>query len=70
MKIIESIEHWNILAAAMRDKGYTLWQMQYNHVHHEGFHAWFYKSGKDDVEVVTHNRAVEMAIVNYNSSFN
>lgn len=53
MKKIELIEQWNILAAALKEKGWRLWQMQYRWNEPEGFHAWFMKEGKSDVEVVT-----------------
>ena len=67
MKVISTIEQWQILKAAMKEKGYTLWQMQYSAEDKQGFHAWFYKTGKKDVEVVTHNADVQECIIRYNS---
>lgn len=68
MKRIDSIEKWNILSAAMKEKGYRLWQMQYGWDMPEGFHAWFAKDGKNDVEVVTFDESVQKAIIDFNSS--
>jgi hypothetical protein len=70
MKKIDTIEQWNILAAAMHKQEWQLWQWQYGWNHAEGFHAWFMRHGrdvKDSVEVETHNKNVQMAIVEYNS---
>lgn len=51
----------------MRERNYRLWQMQYGYDTQEGFHAWFNKSGKSDVEVVTFNKKVQDAIIKYTS---
>lgn len=67
MKVINTLEQWQILKTAMKEKGYALWQMQYDVLDKKGFHAWFSKSGKKDVEVVTHNADVQECIVRYNS---
>lgn len=66
MKKIETMEKWNILAAALHEKGYRLWQMQYSWDDKEGFHGWFLHAEKLDVEVITHNGDVERAIVAFN----
>lgn len=66
MKRIDTMEQWEILAAAMREKGYKLWQMQYSWDNKEGFHARFWKPEKSDVEVVTFDKAVQDAIVRFN----
>ena len=56
---IESIEQFNILAARLREKGYKpSWQYQDDN----GFHTWFAKAGKTDIEVVTHSEEVRKAI--------
>lgn len=63
MKNIETIEQWSILSAAMKEKGYRLWQTQYWWNMPEGFHAWYWKDGKADVEVFTHSKEVQEAII-------
>lgn len=69
MKIIENLEQWNILAAAMKEKDYRLWQFQYGYDRPEGLHAWFWRKGRDkDVEVVTHNKEVQEAILIFPTS--
>jgi|GEM_PF-907152 len=70
MKKIDTMEKWNILAGAMIEKGYRLWQMQYDCDLPEGFHAWFCKENKHDVEIVTFNKDVKHAILNYNKDYN
>lgn len=67
MKLIETLENWNILATAMKEKGWRLWQTQFIFDNEEGFHAWFRKDNKPEVEVVTHNEEVQKAIISYNS---
>lgn len=62
---IESMEKWLILKQAIIEKGYKLFQMQYNWDMAEGFIATFYKGNKD-VEVITHNKDIEDDIVNSN----
>jgi len=65
MKCIESLENWRILEAALREKGWRLYQWQYAWNEPTGFQATFEKSGKPDVKVVTHNHDVQEAIVKY-----
>lgn len=67
VKHIDSAEKWNILSDAMREKGYKLWQMQYCYNYPEGFHAWFWKAGKEEVEVVTFNKDVQRLIIGFES---
>lgn len=69
MKKIDNIEQWNILCAALKEKGWRLWQMQYRWNEPEGFHAWFWKEGKKDVEVVTYSEEVQEEILRYNESY-
>jgi hypothetical protein len=68
-KIIDSMEKWNILSAALREKGYSLWQMQYRWSHPEGFHAWFWRvdsNGKMlQVEVITFDQEIQNAILEF-----
>ena len=66
MKHINTIEKWHILRQAMVEKGWSLWQFQYRYDSPEGFHAFFIKEGKPDVEVKTFNQEVEESIVGYN----
>ena len=67
LKHIDTLEKWNILSSAMHERNYYRWQMQYSYDTKEGFHAWFNKSGKSDVEVVTFNKKVQDAIIKYAS---
>lgn len=68
MKKIETIDQWDTLASALKEKGYRLWRMQYRWDLPTGFHAWFTKEGvKDDFEVITHVEQVQKAIIKYNS---
>lgn len=64
MKYIDTIEKWNILSAAMQEKGYRIYQTQHDYYDLEGFHAWFF-DGKKDVEVYTYNQEVQKAIIAY-----
>jgi len=50
----------------LRAHGWTVWQMQYQAADPEGFHAWFQKSGEEDIEIVTFNEDVQKAIVGFN----
>lgn len=63
MKKIDTLEQWAILSAALKEKGYRLWRFQYNWDLIEGFHAWYWKRGKNEVEVVTYNEQVQEEIV-------
>lgn len=56
---IESIEQFNILAARLQECGYKPWQYQ----DLDGFHTWFAKAGKADIEVITHNEEIRKAIM-------
>lgn len=64
---IETTEKCSEFLAKLRERGYYLWQMQYRWDADEGFHAWFYKPGHEDIEVVTHKEQVQEAILDYNS---
>ncbi len=65
VKAIESIEQWYKLSVKLIENGYQIWQMQYDTRAPEGFHAWFYLTGKPEFEIVTHNDAVHDAIIKY-----
>lgn len=62
---IETMEKCNKFLEECRQRGYTVWQMQYRWDEPEGFHAWFYKSGHEDIEVITHNKQIQQAIVKF-----
>jgi hypothetical protein len=64
---IETLEKCNKFLAGCRQRGWKVWQMQYKYYSPEGFHAWFILPREPDIEVVTHNKAVQDAIVEYNS---
>lgn len=53
-KRIENMETWLVLKQLIIEKGYILWQMQYEWNHPEGLIAGFMKGSKR-LEVVTHN---------------
>ena len=63
VRSIETIEQWQILKAALIEKGYKVWQMQFSYDMPEGFHAWFWKDGSQQVEVATHNLNIQKDIV-------
>ena len=63
----ETIEQWNILSAKLHKYGYKPWQYQYGWWCEEGLHVWFWKTGKDDIEVVTHSEEVSKAIYKFES---
>lgn len=65
MQRIDNIDQWRALAAELCEDGYAIWQMQYSASQPEGFHAWFWAEGRADIEVVTHSREVEKAMVKY-----
>ena len=65
MKVIETIEEWATLAAELRKAGYTLYQIQYSASQPEGFHAWFWLTGRPTVHVVTHDASVQEAIIKF-----
>ncbi|HRW13369.1 MAG TPA: hypothetical protein P5549_09620 [Syntrophomonas sp.] len=62
VRIIETIEQWHILKAALIEKGYKLWQTQFSYDAPEGYRAWFWKDDKQ-VEVATHNQEIQSDIV-------
>lgn len=39
--------------------------MQYRWNDENGFHAWYYKDGKKDIEIVNFNKDVQKAIVKF-----
>lgn len=63
-RIIDTVEKWNILAAALKQKNYIFFYLQYGYDCPEGFHAWFIKDEKK-VEVITHNKEVQDAIIKF-----
>jgi len=66
---VETIEKCTRFLAACRERGYHVWQMQYQWFMPEGFHAWFHRSGDPgDIEIVTNNRQVQKMLVDYNST--
>lgn len=65
IRYVDMLDKWRVLASVMKEKGWRR-QLQYDFKHEEGFHAWFKKEGKEDVEVITRNERVEKAIVEYN----
>lgn len=70
MKIINTMEKWDVAAAYFLEKGYKVWQMQYSWDHPDGFHAWLFVSGNSDIEICTHNEHVQNSIIKFNSTVN
>ncbi len=68
VKKVETMENWRILEAAFKEKGWKLWQLQYRWDDPVGFHAWFWKTGKEDVELITKCEEIQSSIVAYNPS--
>lgn len=56
-KRIDDMDKWLILKAALIEKGYYLWQTQYDVDSPEGYHVGFMKDDKR-LEVITHNRDI------------
>lgn len=54
---INDIKEWNIFKQALKDRGYTIFQMQYDVNHPEGFHVWFIHKDKS-VELITYNKKI------------
>lgn len=46
-----------IMKGALKDKGYTLWQIQYDWNNPEGFHVGYMKGDKR-LEVIIHSKYV------------
>ena len=57
IKRIETMSKWLVLKQAIKDKGYVLWQTQYDVDNVEGYHVWFMKGDKR-VEIITHNKEI------------
>lgn len=64
-KIISELSRWAEIAEQLHAGGYRLWQMQYRASDPEGFHAWFWRNGRSDAEIVTYNAEVQRAIIDY-----
>jgi hypothetical protein len=66
MKRIDTLEQWETVAAAIREKGHRLWQWQYRYDHPEGFHTWVWAEGKN-VEFITYSKQVQDAMISFNT---
>ena len=62
---IDTVEQWVQLSAKLSEQGYKLWQWHYRYDDPDGFHARFWAQGKHDVEVVTFEKDVQDAVLNY-----
>lgn len=56
-KHIETLSKWLVLKQMIKDKGYTLWQMQYDWDNPDGYHVG-YMNGDKRLEVITHCKDV------------
>ena len=54
---INNLDEWNIFKQALKDRGYTLFQTQYDIDHPEGLHVWFIQKDKS-VELITFNEKI------------
>jgi hypothetical protein len=62
---VESLEKWAEVAPKLFVHGCRLFTMQYDADHPEGFHAWFWCPDYPTIEIVTHNKDVQNAIITY-----
>lgn len=62
---VESLEKWSEVSAKLLEKGYSLYTMQYDVSHPNGFHAWFLLHETPGVEIVTYSQTVKDAILKY-----
>ncbi len=60
-RIIENMDDWKILKAALKEKGYRSWQYQYGVHLEEGYQARFTNNEKS-VLVITHNPEIQKDI--------
>ncbi|HBT65314.1 MAG TPA: hypothetical protein DEB10_11720 [Ruminococcaceae bacterium] len=61
-KRFEHMEKWLLMKKALKEKGYSLWQTQYDWDSPEGYIAGFMKDDKR-LEIVTHNKEIEADII-------
>jgi hypothetical protein len=66
MTKVDTLDKCRSYLDRLRLNGWRLWQMQYSYDHEFGFHAWFMKAGKEDIELVTWNKEVQDEIVRFN----
>jgi len=62
---INTMDKCNQFLDKLKLNGWKCWQMQYRWNDENGFHAWFWKTGEKDIEIVTHNKDVQRAIVKF-----
>mgnify|MGYP000920162548 CR=1 FL=1 len=64
IKRIETLSKWLVLKQMIKDKGYTLWQMQYDWTNPEGYHVGYIKGEKpgDLANVEKRMRAIDEEI--------
>jgi hypothetical protein len=62
-KRIEKMETWLDLKHLIIEKGYIMWQTQYDWHYPEGFHVIFTK-GEKRLEVITHTKDIEDDMIN------
>ena len=67
MKEIPELDAWRLLAGELAYEGYSLFQFQYDADGPTGFCARFWRPSGPDIEIMTRNRAVERAIIAFNS---
>lgn len=65
MKIIRNMDDWDAMVPLLAENGYILSQWQYGTDRPEGFHAWFFRGGKPQIEIVTHSNAVYETVMKY-----
>ena len=58
-KRIETMDKWLNIKRVIIDKGYTLWQTQYDTDAPEGYHVGFIKGDKR-LEIITHNKEIAL----------
>lgn len=58
-KRIETIDKWLTIKQVIVDKGYVVWQTQYDTEAVEGYHVGFIKGDKR-LEIITHNKEIAL----------
>lgn len=62
---VETMDKWIKLSTWLRENKFRPWQYQYSWNLPEGMHVWFWLSGKEDVEIITHNKHVSEEILKF-----
>ena len=64
---VKTLERWAQVADRLREKGYRTRYWQYDYYEPQGSHAAFWKTGVEDVVVVTHNEEIQQEMIKFPS---